>query len=61
MKRPARSLIIMALRAKTALLATVETGNKTLILAALRDVLLPKPITGHLRLKDAETFLQRRL
>ena len=60
MGRPARSLI-MARRAETALLATVETGNKTLILATLRDVLLPKPIAGHLRVKDAEAFLQRRL
>lgn len=37
----------------------LEEESRTL--ATLRDALLPKLITGHLRVKDAQAFLQRRL
>ena len=35
-------------------------NNESLTLAALRDALLPKLISGELRVKDAERFLKER-
>lgn len=40
-------------------LKVVEHKRESLTLAALRDTLLPKLISGELRVKDAETFLER--
>ena len=37
----------------------LEACNEFRTLAALRDALLPKFISGELRVKDAETFLDR--
>jgi type I restriction enzyme, S subunit len=35
------------------------TVQETLTLSALRDTLLPKLISGELRVKDAERFMER--
>jgi type I restriction enzyme S subunit len=41
-------------------LKVVEHERESRTLAALRDALLPKLISGELRVKDAEKFLQER-
>ena len=38
---------------------TLSSREETRVLATLRDTLLPKLISGELRVKDAETFLER--
>jgi type I restriction enzyme S subunit len=48
------SLAVRPLLAKLA-----ESEQESLILAALRDALLPKLISGELRVKDAEPFIER--
>jgi type I restriction enzyme S subunit len=41
-------------------LKVVEHERESRTLAALRDTLLPKLISGELRVKDAEAFLKER-
>jgi type I restriction enzyme S subunit len=45
--------------AETILARTLECRRESRTLAALRDTLLPKLISGELRVKDAEKFIER--
>jgi type I restriction enzyme S subunit len=41
-------------------MAFVDSRSESRTLAALRDALLPKLISGEIRVKDAERFLKER-
>jgi type I restriction enzyme S subunit len=56
--RPPEALLRRSEKAAEPLLArTLECRRESHILAALRDALLPKLISGELRMRDAETFI----
>ncbi|MGC8720955.1 MAG: restriction endonuclease subunit S, partial [Thermodesulforhabdaceae bacterium] len=58
---PPSSVVAVFDRAAESLLArTLECRSESRALAALRDALLPKLISGELRVKDAERFLKER-